>query len=141
MENVGSVHVRLQPNEQRGTIQLIKADVEISGATIFIILQRETRWPFRIENLSDHQFTMIQSVFQNSHRHGLSRLMPLQNESGSAPDKAPKYELEAKSAIDYAWDFPAAQEKFIRLTMNGFSRVIQMTEIGSLLPFKFLVSG
>lgn len=56
-------------------------------------------------------------------------------------DKTPKYELETKSALDYAWDHPAAQEKFLRLTINGFSRVIQITEIGSLLPFKFLVSS
>lgn len=62
MENVGSVHIRLQPNNERGGIQLIKADIEISGATLFITLQRETKWPFRIENLSDYHFTMVQSV-------------------------------------------------------------------------------
>jgi SHR-binding domain of vacuolar-sorting associated protein 13 len=62
MENVGSVHIRLQPNDRRSPPQLIKADVELSGATIFIILQLETKWPFRIENLSEHPFTLVQSV-------------------------------------------------------------------------------
>jgi hypothetical protein len=62
MENVGSVHIRLQPNDRRSPPQLVKADVELSGATIFIILQRETKWPFRIENLSEHPFTLVQSV-------------------------------------------------------------------------------
>lgn len=62
MENIGSVHIRLQSNDRRSSPQLIKADVEISGATIFITLQRETKWPFRIENLSDQPFTMVQSV-------------------------------------------------------------------------------
>jgi hypothetical protein len=62
MENVGSVHIRLQPNDRRSPPQLIKADVELSGATIFIILQRESKWPFRIENSSEHRFTLVQSV-------------------------------------------------------------------------------
>jgi len=42
--------------------------------------------------------------------------------------------------MDYAWDFPASPEKYLRLSINGFSRVVQITEIGSLVPFKFLVS-
>ncbi|KAG8849452.1 hypothetical protein FRB91_009950 [Serendipita sp. 411] len=122
MENIGSVHLRLQPNDQRTAPQLIKADIEVAGATLFVTLQRETKWPFRIENLSDHHFTMVQS-----------------NEAGVAKEKAPKYELVPRSAIDYAWDFPASSDKFLRLTINGFSRTVQITEIGSLLPFKFLL--
>lgn len=67
MENVGSVHIRLQPNDRRSPQQLIKTDVEVSGATIFITLQRETKWPFRIENLSEHSFTLVQSVCASPH--------------------------------------------------------------------------
>ena len=62
MENVGSVHLRLQPNDKRTPTQLVRADVEISGATLFITLHRETKWPFRIENLSDQDFVLVQSV-------------------------------------------------------------------------------
>lgn len=74
MENIGSVHVRLHPTNQRDLVQLIKADVEISGATIFITLQRETKWPFRIENLSDYPFTMAQSVRTLTYRQRCSLL-------------------------------------------------------------------
>lgn len=123
MENVGSVHLKLQPNDKRAPVQLIKADVEIAGATLFITLQRETKWPFRIENLSDQDFVLVQS-----------------DESGNTRDKAPKYDIAPKSVLDYAWDFPAAREKFLRLSVGQFSRIIQITEIGSLIPFKFLLS-
>ncbi|KIM32678.1 hypothetical protein M408DRAFT_326439 [Serendipita vermifera MAFF 305830] len=122
MENIGSVHIRLRSNDRRSPPQLIKADVEISGATIFVTLLRETKWPFRIENLSDQSFQLAQS-----------------NEAGVVKDKAPTYELAPKSALDYAWDFPADPNKFIRLTANGFSRTVQITEIGSLVPFKFIL--
>jgi vacuolar protein sorting-associated protein 13A/C len=57
-----------------------------------------------------------------------------------ARDKTPAYEVAPKSAMDYAWDFPAAPERYLRLSINGFSRTVQITEIGSLVPFKFLVS-
>jgi vacuolar protein sorting-associated protein 13A/C len=63
-----------------------------------------------------------------------------QNGAGTAKDKTPTYEIASKSAMDYAWDFPAAPEKYLRLSINGFSRTVQITEIGSLIPFKFLVS-
>lgn len=62
MENIGSVHVRLETNDGRKTIHLIRADVEVAGATIFITLHRETKWPYRIENMSQYPFEMVQSV-------------------------------------------------------------------------------
>jgi vacuolar protein sorting-associated protein 13A/C len=66
MENIGSVHFRLEANDGRKTVHLVKADVEVAGATIFVTLQRETRWPYRIENLSQYPFELIQSVRKSS---------------------------------------------------------------------------
>lgn len=39
----------------------------------------------------------------------------------------------------YAWDYPAAREKKLVLTINGSRRVIDVMEIGDLVPFKFNV--
>jgi Vacuolar protein sorting-associated protein len=41
--------------------------------------------------------------------------------------------------VPYAWDFPAARDKKILLTINGSRRVIDVMEIGDLVPFKFQV--
>lgn len=62
MDNTGSVHLRLQPNDSRSSPTLIRADVEITGATLFITLNRETKWPYRIENQSDYDLQFLQSV-------------------------------------------------------------------------------
>jgi len=45
--------------------------------------------------------------------------------------------LAPKSAIDYAWDYPAAREKKILLTIDGWRRPVDISEIGNLVPFKF----
>jgi vacuolar protein sorting-associated protein 13A/C len=41
--------------------------------------------------------------------------------------------------MPYAWDFPAARDKKILLTINGSRRVVDIMEIGDLVPFKFNV--
>jgi vacuolar protein sorting-associated protein 13A/C len=40
----------------------------------------------------------------------------------------------------YAWDFPAAKQKELLLTINGCCREVDILEIGDLVPFKFPVS-
>lgn len=51
----------------------------------------------------------------------------------------PSYILVPKSAVDYAWDYPAAREKKILLVINGWRRPVDILEIGNLMPFKFSV--
>ncbi len=61
---VGAVHLRVYPpGEREQQPDLVKVDVAIEGATIFIAFSLETgRWPFRIENDSDMLFSFSQSV-------------------------------------------------------------------------------
>jgi vacuolar protein sorting-associated protein 13A/C len=47
--------------------------------------------------------------------------------------------LVPKSAIDYAWDYPAAREKKVLLTINESRRPVDILEIGNLMPFRFHV--
>ena len=49
------------------------------------------------------------------------------------------YTLKPHSTMPYAWDFPAARDKKILLTINGSRRVVDIMEIGDLVPFKFNV--
>jgi hypothetical protein len=41
--------------------------------------------------------------------------------------------------MSYAWDQPAAREKKIMLSINDASRIVDIMEIGVLVPFKFYV--
>lgn len=64
MQDVGAVHLRVYPpGETEQQPDLVKVDVAIEGATIFIAFSLETdHWPFRIENDSDMSFSFCQSV-------------------------------------------------------------------------------
>lgn len=65
-----------------------------------------------------------------------------QNRSESEPSKrsVPNYPVPRKSSLDYAWDYPAAREKRLVLTINKSRRAIDVMEIGDLVPFRFSVS-
>ena len=51
----------------------------------------------------------------------------------------PVYTVASKSSVDYAWDFPAASEKRLVLSINGSRRAVDIMEIGDLMPFRFSV--
>jgi vacuolar protein sorting-associated protein 13A/C len=42
--------------------------------------------------------------------------------------------------MSYAWDYPAARDKKILLSIGGARRTVDIMEIGNLIPFKFNVS-
>lgn len=67
-----------------------------------------------------------------------------EQDSSSEEEPAPNkpnvtYTVNSRSSLPYAWDFPAARDKKIVLSINGFRRVIDVMEIGDLVPFKFNV--
>ncbi len=42
--------------------------------------------------------------------------------------------------MSYAWDYPATRDKKLVLSIGNARRVIDILEIGNLIPFKFNVS-
>jgi vacuolar protein sorting-associated protein 13A/C len=63
IEDIGSVHFRLKNPGADQSTHLIRADLKIEGSTIFIhfSLANES-WPFMIENDSDYQVALCQTV-------------------------------------------------------------------------------
>ncbi|KAJ7786305.1 vacuolar protein sorting-associated protein 13 [Mycena metata] len=126
IEDIGSVHLRLRyPGREQEPVQLIRGDVKIDGSTIFISFSRATEaWPFMIENDSDYTVAICQK------------------DSGMEEEGAPSkpntsYTVNSRTSLPYAWDYPAARDKKILLSINGFVRLIDVMEIGDLVPFKF----
>lgn len=119
LNNIGSVHARLVRD---GTsTELIRAEVVVEGPVIFVILSQADEWPFVIENESDHTFEFWQK------------------DSTREPSREQaKYTVVAHSSVDYAWDFPAAEEKRICLSTPTSRRSVDIMEIGDLVPFKFM---
>ncbi|KAG1757583.1 vacuolar protein sorting-associated protein 13 [Suillus lakei] len=122
IEDIGSVHLRVGlPN---GDMHIVKADVMIDGSTIFVILSATDRWPFVIENDSDFLVSMMQWD-------------PTRGAADAVKPSTPRYKLGPHSNMPYAWDQPAAREKKIVLFINDAHRIVDIMEIGVLVPFKF----
>jgi vacuolar protein sorting-associated protein 13A/C len=49
------------------------------------------------------------------------------------------YTLHPRTTMEYAWDFPAVRDKKLILGINGSDRIVDIMEIGNLVPFKFYV--
>ncbi|KAJ7783787.1 vacuolar protein sorting-associated protein 13 [Mycena maculata] len=126
IEDIGSVHLRLRrPGREQDPVQLIRGDVKIDGSTIFISFSpAKEGWPFMIENDSDYTATICQKDSGSE-------------EEGSSNKTNVTYTVDSRSSLPYAWDFPAASDKKILLSFNGFRRVIDVMEIGDLVPFRF----
>ncbi|KAJ7634302.1 vacuolar protein sorting-associated protein 13 [Mycena polygramma] len=126
IEDIGSVHLRLRyPGREQEPVQLIRGDVKIDGPTIFISFSRATEaWPFTIENDSDYDVTVCQKDSSSE-------------EEGVSTKANVAYTVKSRTSLPYAWDYPAARDKKILLAINGFRRVVDIMEIGDLVPFKF----
>ena len=68
-------------------------------------------------------------------------LQDLDRPEGAASGRTtPTYKVASKSTLEYAWDFPAGRNKKLVLnTVDGARRVLDILEIGDLVPFKFAV--
>ncbi|KAH9950347.1 vacuolar protein sorting-associated protein 13 [Amylocystis lapponica] len=125
VEDIGSVHFRLQVAGEHPTMHLMRADVKLDGSTIFIFFSRSAEgWPFTIENDSDYPFNFYQTDQSRSSAEPSTRSVPA-------------YTVSKKSSVDYAWDYPAAREKRLVLSFNGSRRAVDIMEIGDLIPFRF----
>lgn len=57
------MHFRLGVAGNHDEVRLMRADVKLGGATIFVVISDETEgWPFTIENESDFAFVLYQTV-------------------------------------------------------------------------------
>ena len=78
-----------------------------------------------------------------SRRYNVAGLIIKQDATHTVFDSArsyPTYRLPEHTSFPYAWDFPGASEKELLLTINGSRRLVDILEIGDLVPFKFQVS-
>ncbi|KAL4070939.1 vacuolar protein sorting-associated protein 13 [Scleroderma citrinum] len=124
LENIGVVHLRLPIDDNE--VQLIKADIKLGGSIIFVTFCRVDGWPFEIENKSDHTVAICQRDANCNDTNPMA-----------IKSSYPRYKLAPHSTIRYAWDQPAAKEKKLMLTIHDARRVVDIMEIGSLVPFKF----
>ncbi|EJT79394.1 vacuolar protein sorting-associated protein 13 [Gaeumannomyces tritici R3-111a-1] len=127
ISDIGTTHIKLAKPGQRQ--RLIRAEVLMEDATIFITLSMETKsWPFSMRNESDTEFTFYQAN-------------PNVDEDGDEDRsgwRQIRYRLPPRSIMPYAWDFPAAKHREVVISAFGKERHVKLAEIGNLVPMKFV---
>lgn len=103
MMDVGTNYLRLSVRGQ-ATV-LLKVEVVLEGASLFIHFFKSPNWPYSVRNFTDMEFVFYQSD-------------PLVDEDGVEMDghsdkefTPVTYRLPPTSAMPYSWDFPAAKVK------------------------------
>jgi vacuolar protein sorting-associated protein 13A/C len=100
------------------TEDLIRIDVSIEKATIFISFSKEDgKWPFKIENHTNVDVTYYQQ--------------------GSSKT----YSIVPGEEQVYAWDYPSFEDKKFTIDVNGRARLLEFTELGALVPFKYPIAN
>lgn len=123
--NVGTVHVKLAKAGEPQ--QLVRVEIIMEAGTIFLHLSIEKKhWPFSMRNESDLEYMFFQAnpnVEENE-------------EEKKSSWKPIRYRLPPRSVMPYAWDYPAAKNKELIITVFGKERRIKLAEIGNLIPMK-----
>lgn len=128
--NTGSVHVKLAKAGERQ--QLIRIEILMEDATIFLHLSKETKhWPYSMRNESDQEFLFWQA----------NPNVDEDEEDRASGWKPVRYKLPPRSIMPYAWDYPASKNKNIILSANGKERHVKIAEIGNLIPFRIPLVG
>ena len=127
IQDIGRVYLKVQKHGEHQ--QLIKIEILLEGATIFVHMSKEEKnWPFEIRNESKVDFVYYQG---NPNAD---------DEGGRTPYKPQRYKIPARCTMPYAWDFPAAKQHSLVLcpwtTEARRPRHLRLDEIGSLEPFR-----
>ncbi|KXN90021.1 Vacuolar protein sorting-associated protein 13 [Leucoagaricus sp. SymC.cos] len=124
IEDIGATSLRLKrPGSGSHDFVLVQIDVRIESSTIFVIVSPAYKgWPFEVENYSDYTISVSQK---------------LSEEQPAAKWGDVVYTLQARTTMEYAWDSPASRDKKLLLNIKDSSRIVDIMEIGNLVPFKF----
>ncbi|KAJ2597508.1 Vacuolar protein sorting-associated protein 13 [Coemansia sp. RSA 1721] len=166
IDDIGRVYIRMPVDadiDESGEM-LVKVDIIMEGACLFVIMQRETHyWPYMIENNTHTDIVVWQYIEKHGHSdHGAgsgigvqgSQLVPARRSSSaqlsSSPSPSPppqlmagtahtsserQYVVRAGESLDYAWDVPTAATKLLVISAQGSTRRISLQEIGEQRPF------
>ncbi|BGP36549.1 Vacuolar protein sorting-associated protein 13 [Rhodotorula kratochvilovae] len=127
LQDIGQNYVRVPA--RNGGEQLARVDAVLEGPCIFIRVDLESgAWPFLLRNDSHYPIEFWQAEPEGQQPN--ARREPRQH-----------YRLDPNTKQPYAWDFPADEQRQLRIAVGGRERLINLLEIGALVPFRFSYEG
>ncbi|GJN91455.1 hypothetical protein Rhopal_004478-T1 [Rhodotorula paludigena] len=127
LQDIGQNYVRVPVSGDNE--RLVRVDAVLEGPCIFIRLDPEKgQWPFLLRNDSDYPIE-----FWQAEPEGLP--------PNAKREPRRHYHLAPNSKKPYAWDFPADDQRQLRISVGGRERLVNPLEIGALVPFRFKHEG
>jgi vacuolar protein sorting-associated protein 13A/C len=131
INDLGKVYIRLYRAD--GEMILVRAEILLEGATIFISLYQETgKWPYQIRNYTGVPVKVYQRPPDLDDHH-------FESEEYHRRFTTKQYIIPPGSMMDYAWDYPSLPIKFLVLNVSHREREIDLQAIGPLVPIKYPV--
>ncbi|KAG1054811.1 hypothetical protein G6F43_003196 [Rhizopus delemar] len=127
IQDIGKMYVKI---EREGRQELVRVSVSIKDSTIFVALNEDDEWPYRIINDSsvDIQFTQTDIKFEGNN---------LNSSQKKALSKPQSFMISSGEKIKYSWDIPVAKEKKLELCVGDRRRTINFEAVGSQVPFRY----
>ena len=113
---VGKFYVKLT-KPAVGLNMLLKVEIVLEDSSLFIIITKESSWPYRIDNNSSVDVTISQLN------------CPI------------KYFVKRGQSMVFSWDEPAVNDKVLLLNVIGYQRELSLDELGPLMPLNFEECG
>ncbi|KAL7754164.1 Vacuolar protein sorting-associated protein 13 [Sorochytrium milnesiophthora] len=124
MQQVGDVVLRIEKlvdnavTDDTTSCELVRADVVLDGATLFVIASKTDKWPYLIENLTDFDVRFYQKESRRK-----------------------EYCVRSGKSSPYTWDNCALPEKTLVLQIGSSIREVNVNELGTLLPWEITHSS
>ncbi|SCU93408.1 LADA_0G02938g1_1 [Lachancea dasiensis] len=132
IKDIGSNYVKVLKDGSGH--KLLKLNVVLEDSTIFIdIAEAHGDWPYSIRNFSDHEFIFYQ---RDPHTFDSDEDYDLYDDLSDMKYEPLYYRVPPRSAMSYAWDYPAARQKKLVLVSRQHKREVQLAEIGNLRPMR-----
>jgi vacuolar protein sorting-associated protein 13A/C len=117
IQDIGTTFIRVGQDADKES--LLRVQIVLQDATIFIIVKEEMEWPYLLVNNTENDMMFYQKSSVQTKR----------------------YSLKAGQSVSYAWDMPSSKEKNVVLSANGKEYPLNFQEIGTLVPFKHTTSS
>ncbi|KAJ2823562.1 Vacuolar protein sorting-associated protein 13, partial [Coemansia furcata] len=124
IDDVGRLFVRLPSEEEEEEEVLVRIDVVLDGACLFVVMQRAQCWPYAVVNHTAVDVTVWQHA---------------EKDDDDKPERT--YVVRAGASLDYAWDAPTAATKLLVVGAMGATRRVSLQEIGEQRPFVYARAG
>ncbi|KAI8376296.1 uncharacterized protein BYT42DRAFT_594245 [Radiomyces spectabilis] len=128
LQEIGNSFIKVDRGESEPL--LVKINIHLQDATLFISFQETKEWPYMIINNSSVPVSFFQEELGFEEYH-------LKDKQKKALGTVKRLGLDPGRSLRYSWDMPISRDKRLMLEVNGKKRSINFQAIGTQIPFRY----